>query len=223
MKTLVVCPSRSRPSALYDMAESIMETSNADIAVYIDDDQLDVYRDSGFNWKVRFGTRMKITIGKRIGPAAAVESLVKAFKKYDIYGLSTDDSIYRSKGWDGFAAKCISQFPNRIGVVSAHHGHGPWVNFPYVSRTWIDTLGWFVCPGVTHYCWDTALELLGDATEIVYATKEQFEIDHMAAPASGNPATVQHDALTFLTWCINNRRQDVVNLRAACGRPAEVA
>jgi len=223
MKTLVVCPSRSRPTALYDMAESIVETSDADIAVYIDDDQIDIYRDGGINWKARFGPRLKITIGRRIGPAAAADSLVKAFKRYDVYGLSTDDSVYRSKGWDKFVARCMDAFPSRIGVVSAHHGHGPWVNFPYVSREWIDTLGWFVVPGVTHYCWDTALEILGDATEIVYATKEQFEIDHMTEPTSSSPAIAQQDALTFLTWAITLRREAILKLRAASGRPAEVA
>jgi len=223
MKTLVVCPSRSRPRYLCDMAHSIMETSDADVAVYIDDDQMDMYRDSGINWNSRFGSRMKITIGRRIGPAAAADTLAKAYKRYDVYGLSTDDSIYRTKGWDKFTSDCIARFPNRIGVVSAYHGQGPWVNFPYVSREWIETLGWYVVPGVTHYCWDTALQILGDATEIVYATRAQFEIDHMTQPTPNTALTAQQDSLTFLRWCITERQQSIINLRAACGRPAEVA
>jgi hypothetical protein len=205
------------------MAESIVDTSDADIAVYIDDDQVDFYRDVGINWKARFGHRLKITIGRRIGPAAAADSLVKGFRNYDVYGLSTDDSIYRSKGWDKFVAGCMDNFPNHIGVVSAHHGHGPWVNFPYVSREWIDALGWFVVPGVTHYCWDTALEILGDATDIVYATKDQFEIDHMAEMTSSSPAIAHQDGQQFLLWAITLRREAILKLRAACGRPAEVA
>lgn len=222
MRTLVVCPSRNRPEFLATMVESILKTSKADVAVYIDNDQVDLYRNSGILWGGRFGERLLIEIGPRIGPARAIDKLAMTHLDYDVFGLSTDDSIYKSPGWDKFTERAIREFDNRIGVVSAAHGGGPWVNFPYVSREWITTLGWYVCPGVTHYCWDTCIEILGDATNIVYATKKQFEIDHQAQPTQGIDRFALDGAL-FLGWCINQRPVAMKKLRAAMGKPVEVA
>jgi hypothetical protein len=203
------------------MVKSVVETSDADVAVYIDDDQVDLYRQE-FDWRAEFGSRVLFDSGNRIGPAPAVNRLVERHGGYDVYGLSTDDSIYRTKGWDRFTADQISRFPGRIGAVSAYHGHGPWVNFPYVSSNWVETLGWFACPDVTHYCWDTAIEILGDATSIVYATREQFEIDHQPQPTS-NIDRFALDGTLFLDWCIHKRPESIKRLRAMAGNPVETA
>jgi hypothetical protein len=100
-------------------------------------------------------------------------------------------------------------------VVSAYHAHGPWVNFPYVSRDWIERVGWYACPQTHHYCWDTVMELLGEATRIDYAKQHDFEIEHDAIQDGSQIPAFEMDCVQFLSWVITTRREIVQKLRAA--------
>jgi len=211
VKTLVLCPSRDRPQQLDRMLKSVMETSQAVVAVYLDEDNSFKYIDVFPKYK----DRVLVTVGPRIGPAKACQDLVVRHPEFEVYGLGVDDSIFTTPDWDRFVDDCLQSFPKRLGVVSAFHGHARWVNFAYVSRQWIEHVGWYVCPDLDHFCWDTVLEMLGDATNIVYATREQFFIDHRAeytvAAGGGN---IEPDSTKFLWWCVIGRHDLVQKLKA---------
>lgn len=201
----VLCPTRDRVGGLAKLVDSVHETSTrATVIACIDDDTRYLYRQepgSIYHYLARSS------------PAVKVNHLVQIETEYDVYGCLPDDSWITSPGWDEWMLDQIDRFPGRIGVVSARHNGGPSVNFPFVSRKWIDTLGWLACPDTHNYVWDTVLEILGDATRIVH-DRPEFEVWHVN-PNSKNVEPFVHDCVQFFGWCIGGRKEAICKLRSA--------
>lgn len=213
MKIAVLCPTRSRPEGLKRLCESAALTSTtATVIAYIDEDERDLYGEALAGHVV---PGVKVHIGPRMGLVGSLNRLTEIYPDYDIYGLAVDDSHFVVEGWDQWVAETIARFPNRLGVVSASHSAGPFVNFGYVSRQWIDLLGWYACPQTAHFCWDTVLELLGEATRIEYAPADRFHIHHDLHQGDGAIPRFVMDCVQFLGWCSNQRRQLVIKIREA--------
>lgn len=197
------------------MADSLIATSaSAHVLCYVDNDQVDLYRNH-CDWESLYGGRLKLTFGPSIGPARSINVLVHGFKDYDIYGLITDDSEFATPGWDEYLVGVFQSLPGRIGVVSPSHDQGPYVNWPYVSREWIDVVGFFAENTVYHFMWDTVIELLGETTRIVWANRDEFHIKHHQLPpcTSASPRDFQSDASAFWGWILIHRASIVKRLR----------
>lgn len=205
----VVCPSRDRPKALKKCIESMLSTSTkAAFICYIDEDQIQEYAKLDL-----WGPRVAMHVGSRIGPVNAANTLCHLYRKpLRIYGMVPDDCWFETKGWDDFAIQTIDSFPNRIGLLSAAHNGGNYVNFPWVSREWIDTVGWLYYPHNFHHCCDSIIELLGDCTHLHEARPEDFSMHHELVTTL-NRDKFAADCLNFLTWCIGERRDIVRKLR----------
>lgn len=189
-------------------------SSHATMLVYVDSDEIHDYLHL-CDWQAELGDRVRFHIGRpRIGAAQSYRTLLEIFPGYDIYGLMTDDSEFSTPGWDDYLVDAFTRFPGRIGVVSPDHAHGPWVNFPYVSKEWIGIVGYFVHPGVHHFCWDTVVEMLGEASKIEYATDKQFLIRHHQLPQVA-PSRTEPDAMAFLSFAIAERRTITTKLKRA--------
>ena len=219
MSILIICPSRNRPEHLEKLIASFAATSSvAHLAVRIDDDQRGLYAD------VETPERVWLEVGPRVGPGSSIQGsaygnmlLVKernelTLRPYEAFCAAPDDAEFVTPGWDLYAMEMIKSFPGRIGVVSAAHDQGAFLNYPCVSREWIKTLGWYAHPTIYHFCWDTMHELLGDATNIVYAPRDKWLMRHQGLPQ--NMEHYQADTSAFLTWCVTERPQAVARLRA---------
>jgi hypothetical protein len=170
----VLCPTRDRPEGLKRLIGSVLGTSRkADVLFYADDDQTEEYRGIPHE-----GGRVINWFGPRIGPAPAANLLAKKFYDYDAYGLITDDSVVTTPGWDEWVLDTIPMFPKRICVISPHHNQGEHVDMPFVTKEWIEAVGWFCCPTMYHYAWPTVTSLIGEMTAIVHAPAQKFNIDH---------------------------------------------
>lgn len=206
----VVCPSRDRPQYLFKLAESMVRTSaRARLYAYVDDDQRELYE------AIQFPDRVTVHVGPKIGPTASVNALVETFRGPRIYGVAPDDTTFQTPGWDEWTLAEFERFPGRLGVVSPAHPYGAFVNFPYVSREWIDLVGWMAEPTPFHFVWDTILEMLGDATRISYAPKDKFYMANEAKEAINYRTHFQTDCEKFLWWCVIERRALVTRIRAA--------
>ena len=206
----VLCPSRDSVAGAERAYQSMLDTSrDADLILCADEDQRERYAGFGKRPRARLFARPRQSVVDLLN--AAVLSL----PGYAAYGLIVDDAVFTVTGWDEFVAGQIADFRGGIGVVSAHHADGPWVNFPYVGPRWIETLGWYACPETHHFCWDTVLELLGDATAITYAHEDEFSIHHDSLARPGVKERFQHDGKAFLSWCIDQRRWNIAALREA--------
>jgi len=220
LSILIICPSRGRPGYLAKMVQSFVATSTvAHLVVRLDDDQKEMYA------RVQIPERVFFEFGPKIGPGASINGsaymnmrLAKerndlTLRPYDAFCAAPDDAEFMTPGWDTYALEVLQSFPKRIGVVSAAHDQGAFLNYPCVSREWIEILGWYAHPTIYHFCWDTMHELLGDATNIVYAPRDKWLMKHQGLPQ--NLERYGADTSAFLTWCVTERPQEVQKLRKA--------
>src|SRR3990172_1146414 len=152
-RALVMIPSRDRPRQLDEAVKSVLDTSEADVAVYIDDDQQGYYGTADH-------PRVKQVFGPRVGPAGATNILVDRFQDYAAYGLVTDDSQITTAGWDQWLLHQLDQYTDRLLVVSPSHNHGRHVDMPFLSKEWVRVLGWFALPRTIQYGWPTAVYVM---------------------------------------------------------------
>ena len=173
----VLIPSRDRPEQLLDACRSVLGTSEvADVLAYVDDDQRVLYEPALV--AAGFGPRVRTLYGTRIGPVAAANTLVGTSPEYDIYGLITDDTRTVTPRWDKWVLDAMSRFPGSIGIVSPSHNLGDHVDMPFVSRRWVEILGWYACPDMYHYCWPILTGLIGEQTAICHAPESGFAVHH---------------------------------------------
>lgn len=171
MSVAVLIPTRDRPESFLRSVASVRRTSKATVLAYVDEDQYDIYPVNG---EVEGAI---IHVGPRIGPVASANHLVRQHPNFDAYGLITDDSRIITPGWDDYIMGCFRDF-SRFMVVSPHHNHGEHVDMPFVSRDWVEEVGWYACPEFFHYCWPIVCGLIGEMTAIVHCPKTEFSIEH---------------------------------------------
>lgn len=209
---LVLCPTRDRPDDALAMAMTVLATSQASVAFYIDDDQIGLYQPV-VDFAASNLERVRCATGPRIGLCAGYNELAKIYPA-SVYGLGIDDSRFLSPGWDTWIEKQIDQFPGRIGVVAVTREGLEHAQFCFVSREWVQAVGWFACPKLFHFCPDTVLQLLGEETSMVWARPVECCIHHDERPSIDGDKVGQ-DAQAFLMWCATDKRRVVERLRAA--------
>jgi hypothetical protein len=176
VKIAVLCPTRDRPEKFRRLWQSVMDTTSDKSTVvlaYIDDDQIELYREHlpphGFI----------AIVGPRVGPVAACNAIVERYHDhFDIFGILTDDCEVTVPGWDKYLAEVMEMFPKRLVVVSPFHNCGDHVDMPFVSKEWIDVVGWYACPDVYHYCWPIVTGLIGEMTAICHCPMQRFALKH---------------------------------------------
>ncbi len=211
-RVLVVLASRDRNYALNRMLESAFRTSSqADIAVYIDDDQR-----SDYEATLLIDPRISYVYGPRIGPVASMNQLVRERPGYVAYGSSTDDSEFLTKNWDQWVLKTAREFPHGIGIMSPKLATSERMDYPWATAKWIETLGWFAWPGAHHFYWDILVELLGEAVGAIrYATAEEFAMIHDNVPCDDYGLKCVTDARNIVPVIGIERPQMIAKLKAA--------
>jgi len=178
-RTAVLIPSRNRPGQLEEAIQSVRDTAEtADVLVYADDDQRELYAGVESDEKQRADGRVVWHYGPRVDTVASLNALVDWHPEYAAYGVMTDNSQMVDKGWDGFLQETLDLFPGRLGVVSPYHNCGLHVDQPYVSREWVELVGWYACPDFKHYAWPLVAGVIGGQTGIYYSHKGEFSINH---------------------------------------------
>lgn len=223
-KLLVMCASRSRPSQLNRMIQSVFSTSDeADVAVFVDDDQTDLYR--------AIDPRAMLQVGKREGQCAALNTLYHSHPGYLAYGAATDDCEFKSPGWDQWVLRAIEHLPRGVGAVAPRCETDWRMDFPWLTEAWLKVLGEFCPAGTLHEYWDVVLELLAEQVGIVYARKGEFDIVHHSEPATDTTDNGQmlatemaiwvlknaQDGRYACAWLAHNRRPVIAQLRKAAG------
>lgn len=222
-RVLVVCASRDRVYSLDRMIDSVLMTAkNADIAVYIDEDQTEDY---DREWH----KRVFPTFGPRLGPCRSLNHLVTLYQgEYLAYGAATDDSTFGTLGWDEWVIRTAKAFPGQIGAMSPHHDNflplgtrgtlmnrrRPRMDFPWVTAKWFEAVGWFCCPNCHSFYWDVVVELIGEMTQIAYAGPRDFEMMHDSAPSLNNDHILA-DAQHAMLCTAFERKEAVERIREA--------
>lgn len=228
-RVLVMCASRGRPEALQRMLDSARVTSStADIIVYVDDDQKDLY--AGVRGRYR------VASGRRLGPCASLNALAKLMPDYEAYGAMTDDCTFETVGWDQWVLKTAASFKAGIGAIAPKtvEGDEDRMDFPWLTNRWVEVLGKFVPVKTYHFFWDVVLQVMGEQTQIAFAKEDEFLIRHedmVPSPealdestAGGFEPTTEYgrrvvfsysDAKESLRWIARKMKPEVAKLRAA--------
>lgn len=178
-RVLVIVPSRDRPKELATLIHTIRNTSaSADVAAYIDEDQRTLY-----SYLLEKGIpRVLVEVGPRIGPVAAANHLAaKHLQNYVAFGFVPDDARFTTRSWDDHVMLSVRGGPRAVAPSHATTD----VDMPFVSREWIERLGWFAWPGLYHWGWPSVVAALGDALGVIRRSHPQeFFIDHPAENSS---------------------------------------
>lgn len=178
-RVLVMVPSRDRPKEVASLIHSVRASApSADVAVYVDEDQRTLYSYL-FEREI---PRVIVEAGPRLGPVASANHMAaKHLQSYHAFGLVPDDARLMVHGWDDRVLMAVRGGPR---AVAPAHGTSD-VDMPFVSREWIERLGWFAWPGLYHWGWPSVTAALGDALGVLSRSHPQeFFIDHPAANSS---------------------------------------
>lgn len=192
------------------MVESLINTSKADVLLYFDDDDPTAPRVGTWG-----GPRIHVERGPRIGRGAGINHLCQRFPEYDGYLLVADDVRFIRRGWDLEVSEAMGSFPDGIGLVHLSTGIPEgWVNWPCVSRKWLDATGWFHYPRLERYCQDTVLQALGQALgRIRYI--EPVVLEHDCVTDGTGADCYSKDVEAFLWFMARDFGNTLTRLREA--------
>lgn len=217
----LLTPTRGRPQALQEMADSVRATSTrpVEILAYVDDD--DPYLE-----QYEATTGVGVTVGPRIMLSECWNVLARKAEG-DFLHMSSDDIRFRTPGWDSIIKDTFENFPDRIACVYGRDGihdeklatHG------FISRRWYETVGYFTWP---EFPCDFADTWLHDVAQMIgrliyqpdvliehlhpIAGKAEWDQTHLERKARGKDVRV--DAL--YRRLKPRRREDARKLEDAC-------
>lgn len=140
----LLIPTRNRPEWVERMWRSAVATAEGEVefCFYFDDDDLT----SEVVWGA-FKANGAATKGERL---VLSEAWNRAYElaSGEILMHASDDIVFRTPGWDRFITETFDRFPDRLVFVYGSDGyqderlgtHG------FLSREWVETVGYFVPP-----------------------------------------------------------------------------
>jgi hypothetical protein len=86
----------------------------------------------------------------------------------------------------------------------------------------VETVGWYACPEMFHYCWPILTGLIGEMTAIVHAPSGSFSVHHDGLPHT-NIEMQAEDAKRFFTYVALKLPAKVESLRQGMSHAQGVA
>jgi hypothetical protein len=213
-----MAPTRGRPEALQEMADSAFETSsgNVEVLAYVDEDDPAPY----------FPRGVRVVRGPRVNLSECWNRLADVAVG-SILHMSSDDIRFRTVGWDETVRAVFGRLPDRIGLVYGRDGihDAKLATHGFVSREWVDTVGYFTWPEFPCDYADTWLhELAGRIGRLFYVPsiliehlhpivgKSEWDTTHRERLQRGRDA----DVAALFRSLSDRRVSDARLLEAAC-------
>lgn len=184
----IIVPTRKRTKDLARLLLSIIDTAeeikNVEICARVDvDDPESIMTLVSFADRVR----VKISVGLRQVCHGNLWNDAWRICTGDVLQMSSDDFVYRTKGWDKEVLKEINKFPDKIAFVYGEDGfqHGKLGTHFFIHKRWAEAIGGFVQMHTNVFYHDTWNDVL--ATKVgrrVYRPDLMFEHLHWAAGKS---------------------------------------
>ena len=163
----ILAPTRNRPKEFTRMVGSALATATTPIEIwaYIDeDDQSWPCSNSFFPDNFPKQDNVNCFVGPRLVMSEYWNVLTK-YAKGDILMLCGDDVVFETPGWSAMVEQAYEDCPDKILCV---HGDdlGPngktFATLPFVSRKWVDTVGYFTPYGFSGDFIDTWIQDVAD-------------------------------------------------------------
>jgi len=213
------------------MVQSVERTAdNADIVVYVDDDQVADYENLPGDFKM--------VVGPRVGQCRSLNHIWRKCPGYEAYGAATDDCLFETPGWDSWVLQAKHAFKGGIGLIAPFSSSKvPRMDFPWATAEWVDVMGSFCMLDTHHSYWDVALQLVGEATQMAFAGPEEFKVWHEALPTGDMQDAsltdvgklmyqiyhIHNDARSVAMWAALGRHEAIDKIKAAIELYAEAA
>jgi len=217
----ILIPTRKRPENLKRVVESIRTTApnkesrRVEICCYIDSDDYSTMERAS-----SLGIHFKV--GPRIIMSEMWNELITTASG-QILMLCSDDVVFRTPGWDVMVEKEFAECPDKILMAYGDDlcGNGKeFATLPFVSRKWVETVGYFTPPG---FSGDYADTWLNDVAKMIGRSKPlPFVTEHMHVVWGKAPmdATYQEkldrqgNAAELYNSRLAERQADAAKLRA---------
>lgn len=211
----ILIPTWGRPERLKEAVQSIFVNIEREppgstqvwVRVALEDPALEAYRalqaiEIRVHWEFASGCT---------GYAAGIERLrqIAMLGDGDIFFCGSDDSLFRTRGWDIFVEEAFRQAPDDLLVAYANNGLGreKCEQF-FTTRRWIETVGWLMRREYEHFCCDQDVEALASAVGRLHFLREvtvehmhvkygKAEMDDTYRKVRGKTGTNERDLATF--------------------------
>jgi hypothetical protein len=152
----VCVPTRGRPGRFAEMLQSAQDTAAGrfEVCAWLDDEdpEADFYPQSPL---VRYGSAPRPYRQGRL-QTSGLWSKAWELATGDIAMLCGDDVLFRTPGWDVEVEAAFEAVPDGILMVYCHDGtSNPRPVLPFVSRSWIEAVGYFTPPDFQGWFSDT--------------------------------------------------------------------
>lgn len=224
MRSLVLCPTRGRPTDAREAYQSFLATKTLDetemlFVVDDDDGQLSAYKDLGLPVLVQPAPGSMVAALNE----AALWALEMTSAEY--LGFIGDDHRFRTLGWD----EAFTALLDERGGGMVYGNDGFWVNgdIPtqiFMSASIVKALGWMGLPTCRHLYIDNAWRVVGESVGRFFYMPDVV-IEHMH-PSAGKAAWTEghkrvnttemygHDGTAFARWLSDGAEADVARARA---------
>jgi hypothetical protein len=187
----ILTPSRGRPERLAEMIESIRETADGEVAIYVG---LDL--DDWANYKQADGVSYLVRPRMRLAPWTNLLATEALAHGHEIIGFFGDDHRPRTQGWDALVKAAFDRMGSGLVYGDDLLQGENLPTAPFWSADVIRALGWYYPPTLTHlYADDYWLALANDLHIRTYLPDVLIEHMHPSAlDTEGTPKAIA-DAL----------------------------
>lgn len=173
----IVCATRKRPERLRTMVTTAFDTAShpgsLSFSFYVDDDDVPPVMPAIISSLIVW------TIGPRVPLSHAYNAACKESNGVIIH-MSADDNVYKTRGWDDAVRAAFDKIPDRLALVYCRDGNQDekLATHPFLSRRWVDVLGYLEPPHFGGMYSDTWLhEIARHIGRLVYLP--DVLIDHL--------------------------------------------
>ena len=147
MRILLATPTRGRPALFREMVRTARSTATHPELLHIVG-RIDL--DDRFRGGYLTERGYTLLQGERVLLPVAWNEIASTYR-YDILMMAADDLRFRTTGWDDDVVRAFEQWPDGIGLVYADDGiHGrKAATHSFVTRKWIDAVGYYLPPTLT--------------------------------------------------------------------------
>lgn len=177
----ILVPTWGRPGRLMQLVESILLTAHREpgltqiwVRVSHEDPACQEYRwladrENRVHWYFLDGCT---------GYAAGIEAL-RRLATGEIFFCGSDDSLFRTPGWDKKVEFVFNAVPDRLLVAYANNGleREKCEQF-FTSRRWVETVGWLMRREYEHFCCDQDVEAIARGAGRLHFLRE-VTVEHM--------------------------------------------
>lgn len=183
----LLIPTRGRREWLGRTIVSAIKTAKnpdkLEFVCYVDDDDVASYEKFGFDIAPDLNGNIHFIVGPRI-VLSNTWNKCASYASGDILMQGNDDIIFRTVGWDVMVSRAFERCADKILMVHGNDGStgrpssiGNFGPHPFVSRRWIEVLGYMTAPYYSSDYGDTHINELANA--IGRRRYLQFTVEHM--------------------------------------------